>query len=175
MMGKKSTEVKISTLIGQGCELSGDFTAKGSARIDGIIEGNVTVEGNLLIGAGGSITGNVTAASVLIGGTVIGDVIAPEKAELTATGKVLGDITTKAIVIDENAIFQGKMDMNQSVPARKNKSTATRAVRTGRKTAKAAIAEALKEVQEQESREAMEETATPMVNVVAVEPQDDSE
>lgn len=163
MMGKKNTEVKISTLIGKGCELSGDFSAKGSVRIDGKVDGNVTVTGSLLVGAGGSINGNVSAVSVLIGGEVVGNVDAPEKAELTATAKVLGDITTKVIVIDENAVFQGKIDMNQTVPDRKSRSNTAKAVRAGRKTAKAAIAEALKEVEELESRE-VQETAAPVAD-----------
>ena len=156
MMGKKNAEVRISTLIGKGCELAGDFTAQGSARIDGKVDGNVTVTGSLLVGAGGSINGNVTADSVLIGGEVVGSINAPEKAELTATAKVLGDIATKVIVIDEHAVFQGKCDMNQTVPDRKSKSNAVKAARTGRKTAKAAIAEALKEVEELQSRDAQE-------------------
>ena len=152
MMGKKNTEVKINTLIGMNCELSGDFTSQGSARIDGKVDGNVSVAGSLILGAGSIINGNITAESVLIGGEVTGNVAAPEKAELTATAKVLGDITTKIIVIDEHAVFQGKCDMNQAVPERKSK--AAKAVRAGRKSAKAAIAEALKEVEEQENREA---------------------
>lgn len=158
MMGKKNTEVKISTLIGKGCELAGDFNAKGSARIDGKVDGNVTVTGSLLVGAGGCINGNVSALSVLIGGEVVGNVDASEKAELTATARVLGDITTKVIVVDENAVIQGKIDMNQTVPDRKSKSNTAKAVRAGRKTAKAAIAEALKEVEELESREVQETT-----------------
>ena len=166
MVGKKNAEVKISTLIGKGCELSGDFTAQGSARIDGKIDGNVTVTGSLLVGAGGTINGNITADSVLIGGEVVGGITAPEKAELTATAKVLGDIATKVIVIDEHAVFQGKVDMNQTVPDRKIKSSAAKAVRTGRRSAKAALAEALKEVEELQSREiqAQEATATNVEN-----------
>lgn len=165
MMGKKNTEIKISTLIGRGCELSGDFTSQGSARIDGKVDGNVTVSGSLILGAGGVVNGNITAESVLIGGEVTGNVNAPEKAELTATAKVLGDIATKIIVIDEHAVFQGKCDMNQAVPERKNK--AAKAVRSGRKSAKAAIAEALKEVEEQASREEQESREaqnTPEIN-----------
>lgn len=152
-MRKKSKEIKISTLLGRGTELKGDFAAKGSARIDGKVEGNVIVTGCLIIGAGAVITGDVTAASILIGGEVMGNVIAPEKAELTTTARVLGDITTQVIVIDERAVFQGKCNMNQEVPAKKAKSNVAKAVRAGRKSAKAAIAEALKEVQEEEQRE----------------------
>ena len=142
MLGKKSTDTKINTLIGAGAELSGDFTLDGSARIDGKIGGNVTVTGSLILGAGSVVTGEVQAASVLIGGEVTGNITAPEKAELTASAKVLGDIATKVIVIDEHAIFQGKIDMNQAVPDKKGKAKAAKATRVGRKSAKAAIAEA---------------------------------
>ena len=52
MLGKKNADTKMSTLIGAGAELTGDFTLDGSARIDGKIGGNVTVTGNLILGAG---------------------------------------------------------------------------------------------------------------------------
>ena len=77
---------------------------------------------------------------------------------------MLGDITTSVIVIDEHAVFQGKCDMNQDTGAKKSKAGVTKAVRAGRKSAKAALAEALKEVQEEEMRvektEAEDSTAT---------------
>ena len=168
MLGKKNKEIKISTLLGRGTELKGDFSAKGSARIDGKIEGNVTVAGSLIVGAGASITGDITAKEILIGGEVIGNIDAPEKAELTATAKVLGDITTQVIVIDENAVFQGKCDMNQAVPNKKTRSNTAKAVRAGRKSAKAAIAEALKEAQaeamEEEKQETQQEVAVAAEN-----------
>ena len=148
MLGKKNADTKMSTLIGAGAELTGDFTLDGSARIDGKIGGNVTVTGNLILGAGSIVTGDVQAASVLIGG------------EVTASAKVLGDIATKVIVIDEHAVFQGKIDMNQTVPDRKGKARTAKAVRAGRKSAKAAIAEALKEVEEEEKRENQETSQT---------------
>lgn len=153
-MKKNNGEVTICTLIGRGTELQGDFTAKGSVRIDGKVNGNVTVEGSLILGAGALIDGEVSAEAVLIGGEVIGNINAPKKAELTTTAKVIGDITTGAIVIDEHAVFQGKCDMNQAAPDRKNRSSAAKAVRAGKKSAKAVIAEALKEVKEEEQREA---------------------
>lgn len=139
-------EIQITTLIGKDAEITGDFSAKGSVRIDGMINGNVTVTGALIIGAGGVINGNISAESAMIGGEVTGNIEAPKKAELTATAKVVGDITTAVIVIDENAVFQGKCDMNQQVPDKKSKARVTKATRTAKKSAKAALAEALKEV-----------------------------
>lgn len=148
MLSKKNAEVKITTLLGKGAELTGDFNVQGSARIDGTINGDVTIKGTLIMGAGGVINGNVSAEAIIIGGEVQGSILAPEKAELTATARVIGDISTKIIVIDENAIFQGRCDMNQEVVDRKSRANHSKAIRNGRKSAKAAIEEALKEVEE---------------------------
>lgn len=151
MLSKKDRQVRISTLLGRYSEIQGDFTVKGSARIDGRINGNVSSDGTLIVGASGSINGNVTADAVMVGGEILGDIQAPGKVELTSTAKVLGDITTNLIVIDENAVFQGKCDMNQTEPDRKARA---KAVKAGKKSAKAAIEEALKEVEEEANREA---------------------
>ena len=152
---KKNKELIITTLIGKGAECNGDFSASGSARIDGCINGNVTVTGTLIVGVTGSINGDISAQSMIIGGEVIGNVTASERTELTQTARVIGDINTEIIVIDEKAIFQGGCNMNQETGSKRPK-PAARAVRAGKKTAKEAIAEALKEVEE-ESREAVVE------------------
>lgn len=149
---KKNKELIITTLIGYGAECNGDFSAKGSARVDGCVNGNVTVTGTLIVGVTGSINGDISAQSVIIGGEVIGNVKAAERTELTQTARLIGDITTEIIVIDEKAIFQGGCNMNQETTGKRQK-PAAKAIRAGKKTAKEAIAEALKEVEE-ESREA---------------------
>lgn len=155
MLGKKDTEVKISTLLGKSVEMEGDFRAGGSVRVDGKINGNVTVTGTLIVGVTGSITGTVEAASALIGGEVLGDVIAPDRVELTETAKVWGDITTNVIVIDEHAIFQGKCNMYQEAPEKlaKSRNVPGRDMRASKKSAKEAIEEALKEVREEEMKQ----------------------
>ncbi len=153
MLGKKDEEVKISTLLGSSSEINGDFEVEGSARVDGKINGNVTVTGTLIVGASGSIVGNISAKSVRIGGEVLGDISAPAKAEFMESARVLGDVTTSVIVIDEHAVFQGGCNMNQDVPDKKARANNAKAVRAGKKSAKAAIAEALKEVEEEARKE----------------------
>lgn len=153
MMEKKDTEIKITSLIGNGVKLEGDFSAPGSVRIDGEINGNVTVEGALIVGVTGVINGDVTAKSVLVGGGILGDIRVSDKTELTGTSKVLGNIETTVIVIDENAIFQGSCNMNQAVPDKKAKVMAIKAVKESRKSAKEALEEALKEARETENKE----------------------
>lgn len=143
----KKAETKISTIIGKGAVIDGDFAAAGSVRMDGVVEGNVKVTGQLLVGATGKIHGNIDAQAVVIGGEVNGSVKAPERAELTSTARVIGDIKTGVIVIDEKAVFQGKCDMNQEEA--KPKKRPVRESRAGKKSAKDALKEALKEMEEE--------------------------
>lgn len=150
MKRESTTNVKINSIIGAGAVVEGDFAAQGSTRVDGVINGNVTIQGILVLGAGGKVNGNVEAASAIIGGEVLGDIKVSDKLEVSATAKVLGNIATKILVIDENAVFQGKCDMNQEVPNMKKHGKTAKAVsRAGKKSAKEAIKEALKEAEEE--------------------------
>lgn len=147
MTGKENKRV-ITTILGRGSVFNGDFTSEGSVRIDGEILGDVKVVGTLVVGSGARINGNIEADEAIIGGELVGNVQAPEKVELTVTARVIGDITTNVIVIDEHAIFQGKCDMNQDMHRKKN-AAARKAVRESRRSAKAALQEALREMQEE--------------------------
>lgn len=160
----KKTNAKIGTIIGKGTVIGGDFTAEKSVRMDGIVEGNVKVAGEIVVGATGKINGSVEAAAAIIGGEVYGDVVALERVELTATAKVIGNIKTSVIVIDEKAIFQGGCDMNQDTASgMKAKKRVARETRAGKKSAKDALQEALREVraekEEAEPLNAVEVTA----------------
>ena len=79
--------------------------------------------------------------------------------ELTSTARVIGDLTTSGLVIDEKAVFQGRCDMNQD--AAKKVKPNNKAVKAMKKSAKSAIVEALKEVEEGSTEEARESTAEP--------------
>ena len=106
----------------------------------------MTVAGNLIIGATGKVHGNLDVTSVIIGGEIIGNVNASLRTELTSTARLIGDIKTTLIVIDEKAIFQGRCDMNQDDV--KIKRHPARESRAGKKSAKEAIREALREAEE---------------------------
>lgn len=148
----KKQEVQITTIIGSGAECSGDFTAEGSIRIDGTVQGNVTISGTLIVGVAGYINGDVNANVVIVGGEINGNVNAPEKTELTSTARMIGNIVTSTIVIDERAVFQGNCNMNQDVSGKRPRPN-SRALKASKKTAKAAIEEALKEVEEADRQE----------------------
>ena len=92
---------QVGTIIGPGAVIEGPLTTKDSTRIDGTVKGNVTISGALIVGQGAKIAGTVTGMNVYIAGEVAGNVAAPQgKVEISDTGKVIGDITCKGIIID---------------------------------------------------------------------------
>ena len=137
----RKNETQISTIIGMNAECNGDFKAEGAIRIDGTVNGGVTVTDTVIVGASGCVNGDIDAKKVIIGGEVYGNLNVPEKVELTSTARVIGDITTNCLVIDEQAIFQGKCNMNQD--AEKRPKPGRREMKEMQKEAKAAVADAL--------------------------------
>ncbi|WP_022761589.1 MULTISPECIES: bactofilin family protein [unclassified Butyrivibrio] len=102
----------ITTFIASGATLDGPFTAKESTRVDGTINGNVSVGGSLILGQEGKIVGAVTATNLFLAGEIQGNVNCSQgKVEISDTGKLVGDLAAKTLVIDENAIFQGQCKM----------------------------------------------------------------
>lgn len=103
---------QVGTIIGPGAILDGPLTTKDSTRIDGTVNGNVTISGALIVGQEGKITGTVSAMNAYVAGEITGNVAAPQgKVEISDTGKVIGDVTCKGIIIDENAVFHGNCEM----------------------------------------------------------------
>ncbi len=148
-MRKKETQ--ITTIIGIGAECNGDFKSDSSIRIDGVVNGDVIVANTVVVGASGVINGDINAQMVIIGGEVYGNLNVPEKVELTSTARVIGDITTSGLVIDEKAIFQGRCDMNQE--AGKKLKQNNKALKADRKASSAVVAEALKQTEGTPSEE----------------------
>ena len=103
---------QVGTIIGPGAVIDGPLTTKDSTRIDGTIKGNVNISGALIVGQEGKIFGTASGVNIYIAGEVNGNLSAPQgKVEISDTGKVVGDVICKGIIIDENAIFQGRCEM----------------------------------------------------------------
>lgn len=166
-MSTKKSVNKISTIIAKDVVVDGDLIAAGSVRLDGTVEGNVKVGGHLLVGVTGKVHGDLEASSTAIGGEVLGNVTALAKTELTATARVIGDIRTDVIVIDEKAIFQGRCDMNQEEA--KPRRRAPKESRAGKRSAKEALRDALKAAEE----EVMTDESVKEVEAAGVELKDE--
>lgn len=114
-MFRRSSD-KIETIIGPGVILKGSLKAQSSVRVDGTVEGEIEADGNVVVGEKADIKANITAQNVTIAGLVRGNVFARGRLEITAKGKVLGDISTATLSIEEGGIFQGRSTMPHETP-----------------------------------------------------------
>jgi cytoskeletal protein CcmA (bactofilin family) len=98
--------------IGRSVKVTGELSGNEELTIEGTVDGNVTISGNsVAIAEGGTVRGEVRAGSVVIEGTVIGDVTAKDKVEVATSGSLQGDIHAARVVLAEGARFKGKIDM----------------------------------------------------------------
>lgn len=106
-MAFTSDDISINTIIGKGSTIAGDVKINGFLRIDGDIKGKIETTSNVIVGDSARIKGNINASSIVIGGIVIGDVIAPKGIKLLENSILIGDVSTKSLQIGENVIFNG--------------------------------------------------------------------
>lgn len=120
-MLKKDRHVQgIESLISQGVEIKGQIFAQGSMRIDGSIEGQLDVKGDLLIGEKGKVKGGVKAENIILGGKIEGDVTARGRFELASTGVINGDVACAIITVEEGGLLDGNFKMIKNAPETKN-------------------------------------------------------
>ncbi|OJF76455.1 MAG: cell shape determination protein CcmA [Treponema sp. CETP13] len=100
-------EVSINSLIGPGTSVLGNLQTSGFTRVDGDIDGNLVIDGKLIIGEKARIRGNISAKSAIIGGVVVGDIVAPDGIQLFSSASVIGDMVARNIRIDSQVLFQG--------------------------------------------------------------------
>jgi cytoskeletal protein CcmA (bactofilin family) len=122
MLGKKGVKMdKIDTLIGKNTKFEGTITSKGTVRLDGELVGDMISEGNIVIGEAGKVKGNITCHSIIVSGTVEGNVICKEQLRLTNTASLYGDIEVKSFIVDENAVFEGSCKMREDSNSKEKK------------------------------------------------------
>lgn len=101
----------LSTIIGKDSAFTGDMEVKGTLRIDGKVKGKIICDETVSVGATGEVEAEIDSKMVIVAGTVVGNIRTSEKIEMQAKSKVLGDVSTKNIVIEQGAIFHGSCQM----------------------------------------------------------------
>ncbi len=102
--------VGFETVLGSNTTLTGDLRSKANIRLDGVFEGTLEIEGNVLVGETAKITADINARNISIAGAVRGNVNG-NKVQILRTGRVWGDINAKAITTEEGAFIDGKISM----------------------------------------------------------------
>ena len=108
------------SVIGAGMRVQGPCTFSDGLQIDGEVLGDVTAEGGqpsvLVIGEGGSVQGAISADHVVIGGSVVGPVLARELLELQSKARVQGDVRYKTLEMQQGAVIAGQLQPQLTPP-----------------------------------------------------------
>jgi cytoskeletal protein CcmA (bactofilin family) len=118
-------EGKLSGFVGHGTSLTGDTTFQMMLRVDGHLTGTVTSDGGtLIVGNNGQLDAHVSVAVANVNGSISGDITATEKIHLGRTARVVGNIATPKLVIEEGATFEGGCTMLKAREAQEKQAAA---------------------------------------------------
>jgi cytoskeletal protein CcmA (bactofilin family) len=101
-----------SAVIGKGMRIKGSIRSEQDVFLDGEVEGELNVENfRLIIGPHGKAIANARAREVDIHGSIQGDVDSTDKICVRSGARLVGDIRTAGIVIEDGAYFRGGVDI----------------------------------------------------------------
>jgi|CXWL01.1.fsa_nt_gi cytoskeletal protein CcmA (bactofilin family) len=102
-----------------GSHIQGELHFDDVFRIDGRLTGRVVSEGELVVGDKGEVDGEIEVGSVVVSGVVRGRIRASRRVEIAASGRVLADLETPTLVVEEGGRLQGQCLMLREEEAAK--------------------------------------------------------
>lgn len=101
-------DIEANTAIGEKSFFGGRFMVQGNMRVDGRFEGNALLVDQLQVGPKARVKTNINAVSIVVEGIVIGNITASRRILLLSTARVLGDIITPELIIQDGVILEGR-------------------------------------------------------------------
>ena len=103
--------------IGKSITIKGDLTGEEDLVVEGTVDGKIDFpENELTIGESGTVNAEVHAQSIVVVGSITGNVSATEKLEIQSTGLIEGDVRAPRLVIHEGARLNGSVEMSEDSP-----------------------------------------------------------
>jgi cytoskeletal protein CcmA (bactofilin family) len=106
----------LNGLVDQGCTIHGDVAFNELLRVHGHTMGTVKSDGELLVGEGGVVEGEIVVGRLVVAGTVRGTVRVRERLVVHGTGRVHAEVHAPILVVDEGGVLDGQVKM-EKVPA----------------------------------------------------------
>ncbi len=108
-----------SASIGKAVKIVGQIFSREDLYVDGDVEGTIeALEHKLTIGPNGKVQAAVKAREVVALGAIQGNVDAHDRLEIRKDAKLVGDIRTARIIIEDGAYFKGSIDIVKPEPAK---------------------------------------------------------
>jgi cytoskeletal protein CcmA (bactofilin family) len=100
-----------ATFVDRGAEFQGTLRLREDFRIDGEFRGAIVSEASVIVGEAAAIEANVFAREVIIGGAVVGNVVASRQLILRAGARLFGDVETPCLQVEKGAFLNGRTTM----------------------------------------------------------------
>ncbi len=104
------------SLIAQHTRLVGDIDTRGALLVNGVVQGNGRIGGEVAISSGARWEGDLHAERAVIAGTVLGNVSVTDKLEIGASARLRGRVTAKRIAIAQGAQIDGEVACTGTEP-----------------------------------------------------------
>jgi cytoskeletal protein CcmA (bactofilin family) len=119
-VGRFDAENRVNAAtIGKAVKIVGQIYSKEDLYVDGEVEGTMeALEHKLTIGPHGAVHAGIKAREVVALGNITGNVEASDKIEIHKEAKLIGDIRTARIIIEDGAYFKGSIDIVKPEPAK---------------------------------------------------------
>lgn len=114
--GKSAGASAGETVLGPSTVARGRISGPGALRVEGTVEGEIAIDGDLVVASGATVGAEVRAASVLVEGTIEGDVAASGPVHVRAGASVVGAIAGTSVAIDEGASIRGRIEAEFELP-----------------------------------------------------------
>ena len=113
----------VEAFLGKNTSFEGKMSFEGMVRLDGRFNGEIFSGDVLMIGETAIVNAEIKVSTLVVDGKVTGNVSATGKIEIHSTGKLYGNITTPALVVEEGGVFDGTCKMDRGVEAAEKKVT----------------------------------------------------
>lgn len=109
-----TSDTRGPAVIGKSVMIKGQIFSREDLTIDGEIDGSVELqEHRLTVGPHGKVQAGVKAREIVVLGTIHGNVEASDKIDIRKDARLVGDIRTARIVIEDGAYFKGSIDITK--------------------------------------------------------------
>jgi cytoskeletal protein CcmA (bactofilin family) len=95
--------------VGPGLTMRGEVHGEGDFDILGRFEGEINVVGRVYVAEGAQVDANITAALIIIGGAVRGNLSATTRVEIMQSGVLTGTLKTGSFSAADGASVKGEM------------------------------------------------------------------
>src|SRR5262245_58553711 len=102
---------QVSGFLDKGTNVTGELEFTGTLRIDGNFDGSISTADTLIIGEHALVHADIKVGDIEIHGQVNGRIEAKRRVEITASGRVRGDLQTPVLSVSPGGVLDGRIDM----------------------------------------------------------------